>query len=360
MLIKGDTPAKSSFPPVEVKHSPVVEMVASLCVLADPSAHPTWRAWADALLASAHPRTMEDFALLSDITKHWSLALDLVCYVEQRNIDSVERFIANIESLDPVDFAYGMLSGLVPRRTIRAAFDGNLDALGNDTPIFRHYVSAERARDLILHARDYQQRMATFFRYYWEHVFSSTWQQIGVAELDCLASERRLLGQIGGEHYLGSCHDQIGIEEGFVRFRRPVELAYAREDIDRVNVIISTFIAPDTMVSLVDGCLTISKGVSLPFHGGVESSEEIAKFLKAIGSEMKLQILFELQKSPKTTKELADTLKVAPSSISAHLHQMREAALVHPQREQNAVYYHFLYENYQANIAYLAHIFETQ
>ena len=51
---------------------------------------------------------------------------------------------------------------------------------------------------------------------------------------------------------------------------------------------------------------------------------------------------------------------MAPSSISAHLHQMREAALVHPQRVQNAVYYHFLYENYQANIAYLAHIFETR
>ena len=42
---------------------------------------------------------------------------------------------------------------------------------------------------------------------------------------------------------------------------------------------------------------------------------------------MKLKILAELNVSPKTTKELADILQVAPSSISVHLRAMRDADL---------------------------------
>ena len=358
MLIKGEYAPASSFQSVEVKHSPVVEMVASLRVLADASNHLQWNTWAHDTLALMGEDLSEELEFLSDVTMQWSLMLDFVCYIERHNIDSAERFIASIESLDRVDFVYGLLSGLIPRRVIREAFKGNLDLLETDSPIFRHYVSVERARDLIVNEESYRHRIAAFLTKYWECVFSSTWQRIGVAELDCLASERRLLNQVGAEHYIESCHDQVRVEKDVIRLQKQVELDYRRSDIKSVVIIISTFIAPDVMVSLVDGCLTLSKGVGLVIREKAEISEEISLFLKAIGSAMKFRILFELQASPKTTKELAEILNVAPSSISAHLHQMREAELVYPQRVQNAVYYRFLYENYQANIAYLAHIFE--
>ena len=360
MLIKGDASEASSFRSVEIKLSPVVEMVSSLHVLASPDIHPIWKDWSTSILSSMDAASREEFDFLSNITMQWNLLMDFVCYIERHNIDSAERFIASIEAIDRVDFMYGIFSGLLPRQTVKEALEGNLETLDTDSPIFRHYVSVERARWLIEHEKDVRARISTFLKAYWEQVFSRLWQDIGVRELDRLADERRLLGQIGAESYIRNCHPQIVIEQGAIRFEKQVELSYRHTDIENVVVIISAFIAPDLMVNCVEGCLTIYKGISLPLRSSVEVSEEIALFLKAIGSPMKLRILIELQASPKTTKELAETLRVAPSSISAHLHQMREAELVYPQRVQNAVYYRFLNENYQANLAYLARIFEPE
>ena len=112
------------------------------------------------------------------------------------------------------------------------------------------------------------------------------------------------------------------------------------------------------MINCIDGCLTIFKGVTFG-QATAEIPPEIELFLKAIGSPMKLKILAELNVSPKTTKELADILQVAPSSISVHLRAMRDADLVYPQRMKNEVYYNLLYENYQAHLSFLVHLLDT-
>ena len=360
MLIKGDSSTAPAFRYVEVKHSPVVEMISSLHVLADPPSYPRWQDWAHRTLAGMDPELLNELSTLSDATVQWSLMMDFVCYIELHNIDSAERFIASLETIDRVDFLYGMLSGLIPRKAIRSALDGDFDAIHTGSPIFQHYVSVDRARAFITREAELRTRLAAFLKTYWDTVFSPLWRTIGVQELDCLAAERRMLAQMGSESYIQSCHSHIDLEPDVIRFEKQVELTYRRADIDRVVVIISAFIAPDLMVNCVDGCLTIYKGVALAPTANVHVSEEIALFLKAISSPMKLKILIELHNAPKTTKELADSLNVAPSSISAHLHQMREAELVYPQRVQNAVYYRFLNENYQANLEYLAQIFENR
>ena len=121
---------------------------------------------------------------------------------------------------------------------------------------------------------------------------------------------------------------------------------------------VSAFTGERLMFNLIDGNLSVCKGVSLSSTRSTAVSSGILNFLRAINGDTKLKILEELYKEPKTTKELSDILGIAPSTVSVHLKMMREAELIYPQRVQNQVYNRFLYENYQAFLVYLLKYFE--
>ena len=152
MLIKGDASEASSFRSVEIKLSPWLRWFrVSMCLQARYPSH--MEGWSTSILSSMDAASREEFDFLSNITMQWNLLMDFVCYIERHNIDSAERFIASIETIDRVDFMYGIFSGLLPRQTVKEALEGSLETLDTDSPIFRHYVSVERARWLIEHEK---------------------------------------------------------------------------------------------------------------------------------------------------------------------------------------------------------------
>lgn len=359
MLITNNPASASALRNVTIKYSPVVEIASSLHVLTDPVHHRAHEAWARDVLSHMTDDMRSEFYHLSRKTGQWGLVMDLISYIEQRDIDNVESSLSHLEAIDPVEFAYGLYSGLLPKRTIRELFADPNKTLGQEAEVLDHFTPIDSVRDFIEHEKSFRERLVAFLIAYWEQIFSQIWNHIGLAEISIVTKERRILDNMDPEAYIATCHPQISIDESTVHVRKRVELSYEKKDVDAIDVILSAYTSPHLMMNCIDGKMTIYKGIDLPKRNAIEIPDELARFLKSIGSPMKLKILSELHESPKTTKELADTFDVASSSISEHLRSMREAELIYPQRIQNAVYYRFLQENYQAQVSYLSHLFDS-
>lgn len=360
MLITNNPDNASALRNVEIKYSPVVEIASSLHVLTDPVHHKTHELWAREILSNMSDSMRSTFHHLSRETSQWGFVMDLISYIEQRDIDNVESSLAHLGSIDRVEFVYGLYSGLLSKKTIRELFANPQRELGQEAETLSYFTSIDTMRDFIANEGTFRKQLVDFLIEYWERIFSGIWNRIGLAEISIVAKERRMLDSMGAEAYLAACHPQISIDETTVCVKNRPGLSYEKKNIEAVDVLISAYTDPHLMINCIDGKLTIYKGINLPSRKALEVPDELTRFLKSIGSPMKLKILSELNDSPKTTKELAEIFDVAPSSISEHLRSMREAELIYPQRIQNAVYYRFLHENYKAQTSYLAHLYEPE
>ena len=358
MLLLEETSGIPLTKEIVIKYSPVVEMVASLHALSAPELHPNRSRWTKDTLASMDTDLRDELLFFSDHTMNWAFIMDLVGYIEQGEVTSMKAFLAHLANMSDVDFCYGIFSGLVPRRTLAHSITSTDHLLEQNSEIFRYYVPEKFARYILDNLEEYRHRLVSVLDRYWHEHFADIWNTIGVSEISALATERKLLELDGPAQYIENCHEQVHVDRTGIRVGRQLELFYRNDEIKRINVIITSFLTPHFMINCIDGCLTIFKGVTFG-QATAEIPPEIELFLKAIGSPMKLKILAELNVSPKTTKELADILQVAPSSISVHLRAMRDADLVYPQRMKNEVYYNLLYENYQAHLSFLEHLLDT-
>lgn len=358
MLVSSEGSAITPFPKVTILYSPIVEMAASLHALCDAAGHPSHAQWIDNTLAKMDEGMRAEMTALSDITERWTLVMDLVCHIEQHEIGSATDFLTHLKELDHADFAYGLLSGLVPRGTIEGliqspnaldAWDGGRTARFFDLSLIKHILS---------NVNEIHNRLVVFLSQYWVEIYAREWQQIGTLEINQVAAERTLLQATGSERYLTSAHRDLEITNGAITVIGMPERTYPLSDIRNIDVFVSAYVSPHLMLNCMEGRFTLYKGIELVDTHREFVADEIFAFLRAIGSETKLSILRELYEKPKTTKELSEALGIAPSSVSEHLKIMRDAELVYPQRVKNAVYNRFLYENYQALASYLGSFFE--
>ena len=357
MLVSEKTVASGTLPPIEIKYSPLIEMTASLNVLCEPEQHPRQNAWAERTLAQMRPELVREMEALAKPLARWALAMDLVCYMEQHDLDSASGFLDSLAKISDAELAYGIFSGLAPLDELEAAI-ADPGGIGS----WRHanlerFFSIEHVREVLADIASLHERLASFLRSYWNEVFEDVWKEIGASEVDALARERLLLSSSGPVLYLEGSHSDFIVGADALLVQGVPERTYPFDSFRRIDVFISSFAGPHLMLNCMDGVFTLYKDVALAaFTGNV--SVETVRFLKAIAGDSKMRILRELYQSPKTTKELSDLLGIAPSSISEHLKILRDAELIYPQRVQNSVYNRFLYENYQAFVSYLATYFE--
>lgn len=358
MLVSSESSAIKSFPKVTILYSPIVEMAASLHVLCDASSHPSHAQWIAETLETMDESLRTEMMALSDITERWTLVMDLVCHIEQHDIGSATDFLTHLKELNITDFAYGLLSGIVPQDTI-AELIKSPDALDvwNGGRAVRFFDLA-RVKYILSNAHEIHNRLVVFLSQYWVEIYARVWQQIGTLEINQVAAERTLLQAAGSERYLASSHKDLEITNGAITVNGMPERTYPLSDIHSIDVFVSAYVSPHLMLNCMEGRFTLYKGVELVDTHREFVTDEVFAFLKAISSETKLSILRELYEKPKTTKELSEALGIAPSSVSEHLKIMRDAELVYPQRVKNAVYNRFLYENYQALASYLVNFFE--
>lgn len=353
MLIGSESGSPEQAFTLEVKYSPTVEMAASLNSLASGDANAPGHEWTSDVRSRFSPSELDEFKFLSNASAQWTLVMDLFCYLERSNITDMVRFLTDLKELDDVDFSFCMLSGLVSRKEIRELiFDPERIASWHDKDV-EHWIGLEIAARILSNPAELKLRLAEFLLWYWDAAFSGIWEAIGVLEMDKVRSEQAILGGVDPEQYLEFCNERLHVSDGAVTIDRDGTKTYERSSFSFVDVFLSAFIGKAMMVNCIEGRLTVYKGFDLSASRKTVADEQLFGFIRAINGETKMRILSELRKEPKTTKELSDILGIAPSTVSVHLKMMRDAELIYPQRVQNAVYNRFLYENYQAFLAFL-------
>ncbi len=345
---------------IRIKYSPIVEIASSLHCLGHPETCPQFEDTFRNVLRDMAPEVRNCFDYLSEVTLSWTLAIDLFCYLEQHDIESAKGLLATFPKLSNIEFVYGMLSGLVSKRTITRLLKQpqSISAWTDET--VESFIGMSLARRIIAEHDQIHERMAQFLKWYWDSVFEEIWRTIGAAEIGCMGVEKKVLAAMNEESYLETCHPGLKVTHGNLTVIDVPECSWQLDKVEAIDVFLTAFSGSSLIVNQFDGVLTIFKRIAV---GDLESDdiglEELAEFLKSISSSTKFQILKELYNSPKTTKELAEALDMAPSSISEHLKTLRAAELLYPQRVKNSVYNRFLYENYQAFASRLLTYFDN-
>ncbi len=348
-MIITNTASSKEKPRISIKYSPAIEVPSSLRCLAQTGSLPVSASNDSNALDKMDEKIRAEFDYLSSMSLEWTLVVDLFCHLEQHNIENVKSLLDTFPSVDTVDIVYGMLSGLVPKRMIgRLLKDPSLVAQLEDKPI-AECVELEFVRRLVSDAQRFHKRLSSFLRWYWEHVFEEIWLKIGTEEISSVRVENDLLASLGTEGYLETCHPGLKVVDRTLTVIDAPRFSWPLQEMKAVDVFVSAFVGPLLMANQFGDTLTIFKNVPISDRKTKEADlQELAEFLKAIGSSTKFRILEKLYQSPKTTKELAEALDMAPSSISEHLKALRAVELLYPQRVKNSVYNRFLYENYQA------------
>lgn len=343
-----------------ISYSPTVELMACLHAISDLQNHRDIQPYADAVLKTMPPDRIEQLQTFSKDTLNWRLAMDLSCLFEQKEIDSVTYFFHSLDAVDSAEFAALMLSGLISADEVRALRKSKKALDSWDYQQITPFVDPKLAYKFITDDGSMRHELVSFLSWFWSVYFSKEWNRIGIFEMDAINTERQLLNVLGPLRYLESCHEYLELGNTTIAAKDRPWLSYPIKTLKKVRVILSAYVAPHLMLNHVDGELTVYKAINITQKPSALASTVIFKFLKAIDSRTKLLILQHLKDHPKTGKELADLLNVAPSTISVHLKALRDAELIYPNPVGNAVYYHFLKENYHAQLAYLEGIFETK
>ena len=337
---------------VTVKYSPNVEMAASLNHLlsSDPSRLEDWAQTALKKLTESDVREARE---IGEATGAWGLVMDLFCYLELVNLTDTVSFLRDLDSTDDVEIAYGLLSGLVQKKQISLLLDDPAKLEGWHDEKVEQVFSHDFAVAIIRDCASLKHRLSAFLQRYWDLVFADVWQGMGVALMEKADDERAVLSSTGVRAYLSSCHPALRVDETGLRVPGDFVRNYPFASLKAIDVYVTTFLSDELMLTCVNQRLTIYKAVSVVGTVREVTPSQVFKFLKAISSETRMQILRELRKESKTTKELSEELGMAPSTISVHLKIMRDAELVYPQRMGSAVYNRFLVENYRAFLRYL-------
>lgn len=343
----------------ELKYSPTIEMAANLHAMECPKHFPSQKDRVDATRAKMGPDLRSEFNYIARETLGFAPVMDLIDHLERSDIDNIALFLDRLADVDPVEFAYGYFSGLIPKRTIRALLK-DPQARIPEGEALGHYFPEKSLRAYFEIQDELRPRIASFLKAYWTDVFAREWDHIGAVEIRRLSEEKHALAAIGHRAYLAGCHAGISVDDDAVRLQKSMGFTIPYRSIKKVEIVISAYVRPHLMMNCFDDVLTIYKGVDMAISDRETSFAEVEKFVKAISSVTKLKILFELNRQEQTTKELAERFDVASSSISEHLKALREAELVYPQRVQNQVYYRFLHENYDAQLTYLKDAFRER
>ncbi len=72
---------------------------------------------------------------------------------------------------------------------------------------------------------------------------------------------------------------------------------------------------------------------------GVQDAVECARYLKALGDPLRLQMVRALQSGPKTVSDISLLLDLEMSNVSHHLRVLYHAGLVSTERDGKFIYY---------------------
>ncbi|MDU5612972.1 MAG: DUF5937 family protein, partial [Slackia sp.] len=264
----------------ELKYSPTIEMAASLHAMECPKHFPSQKDRVDATRAKMGPDLRSEFNCIARETLGFAPVMDLIDHLERSDIDNIALFLDRLADVDPVEFAYGYFSGLIPKRTIRALLK-DPQARIPEGEALGHYFPEKSLRAYFEIQDELRPRIASFLKAYWTDVFAREWDHIGAVEIRRLSEEKHALAAIGHRAYLAGCHAGISVDDDAVRLQKSMGFTIPYRSIKKVEIVISAYVRPHLMMNCFDDVLTIYKGVDMAISDRETSFAEVEKFAKA-------------------------------------------------------------------------------
>ena len=349
MIIDKNNPAQFK---IFFFYSPANELVSSLSVMADMPRHIQTRDWARKKYEALPVPLREEIDFFSRNYADWLFITDILLTIGERAYPqelTVEETIEQMMGMDDEEFAYIFL-GL-------SAFEYDIDELRKwmadpdcvteeALGVQANFLTPDNVRAFLRDIDGMKERLKKVLLDYWHECFSAEWPPIEKYFRSVVRKEELALKNGSYISYLKNLHPDLSVDDEMIVFHKSPDYCVPLKKIRRLVIILSVFTSPDLRGNCVGDTMDIAK--NLNFHS-VKLQEpipaRITDILYAANDSTRLKIMKILWNSDATTKEIAEVLELAPSTISLHLKILKEAGLVETNKVKKFVYYKLKKEN---------------
>lgn len=300
---------------------PVSEMFNSLHVLADSSHHLSNQDWALVLLAAMPADFREEIAYFGRHFDEWLNIADIVQSMDEVGL-AVPIFFERMATLPPLDIVNVALG--IPA----------IPEYGSKEQIFAvETIAAREAAQANPVA--FVTRLLAVLRHYWTDYFADEWERRSPLLNQRWALEASRLDTSPPTTWLTTLHDRISYDaaSGQLVFHKQQDLRFTLDQLERIDCVPSTFIAPHLMVGYMQHRLVIFINVAPVVISMERVPPELLEVAKALADETRLRIFKAVLRRPHYTQELALSMGLAEPTVSRHLKILKAAKLVRSYKE---------------------------
>lgn len=314
---------------MHIEYSPFLEMVASLHVLQDPEHHLgrlTWARETEALLSPALKRQIVE---LGQVSNDWLNLYDLhdMCDFQE---SSVEEGIEKLLAVDTRQFVYCLLGQAMSLEHI------DLWLQGNEVDKDQWIKQMSLLRKPATLRRQFAEVLSAYYREY----FSKELRRIEPWLISSVHTFQERLRKEPLEA-MESIHPRFVLREQEILFYKAHTWRFSYQDISRIIVEPSTFIAPHLLMGTFSSTVTVGYPVSVP---GTDRYDAVPKdllgIMNAMSDESRMKILRQVFYHPYCTQQLAEMSNLSEATVSKHLKILSQAGLVYSERKGNYVFYY--------------------
>ncbi len=328
---------------VVVAPSPLVELMSTLHVLAEPEHHPEATSWIDAASARMSPATQQELVLFTPLWARYRCRLFFPLALPLAT--GLDAELARLGELDTKTFVELMAQGVIGMLRFDIPGAAELLAGGEPAATFvrncarRSYARGELARLLVTDPAGCRDRLLDLLQRLSDEFFAETWSGIRSGLEQDAAVLRRELDRRELVAVLAGLHPTAGRmgTSGKIRFDK-----LQREEAvvgPRPLVLIPSIRVWPHLTVKTDhpSCVVVHYAVrsSAPF--GELSLRELQGRLSAFTSPGRMEVCRHLLSEPITTSELATRLGWSNPQVSRTLRQLRDAGLVQSRRDGRLV-----------------------
>ncbi|SDM84727.1 helix-turn-helix transcriptional regulator [Bacillus sp. OK048] len=298
-------------------YSPFRELMTSLHVLNNPSHHLTRLEWAEKIKRNMSPSLWETCCLFGELSNEWLNFLDLVDVLQYEE-KHVEEVIERMKLISETEF----LSLLLGNRA-------NLS------------VNESTANEMEVHSKPgyYREFLCDFlYRYHQEHFARELFR----VEPWLIKSVHELKNQFEQNPLdaMNSIHPRFKLDARTLKFYKAETWVFRYEEITRVTIYPSSFIAPHLLVGMEVPEIIVYLQVPLPDEKVEEAvPEDLLTILSALSDRSRMQILKLLYHHSYCTQQLTESTGLAKATISKHLKILEKASLIKGERHGYFVFY---------------------